>query len=141
MTVLVVGDAGLDVLAKHDGPVVPGGDRRADIRTTLGGAGANTAAWLAHLGARTVLVGRIGDDPAGRQVRTELATAGVRCALTVDYNDAATCCVVVLVDEHGQRTMLADRLTRSSHTLLGAEVHDDRSASSLIFGADGSAGQ
>ena len=109
MTVLVVGDAGLDMLAKHDGPVVPGGDRRADIRTTLGGAGANTAAWLAHLGARPVLVGRIGDDPAGRQVRTELAAAGVRCALTVDYNDAATCCVVVLVDEHGQRTMLADR--------------------------------
>ncbi|HEX4702345.1 MAG TPA: sugar kinase [Pseudonocardiaceae bacterium] len=107
-TVLVVGDAGIDVLAKHDGPIVPGGDRRADVRTTLGGAGANTASWLAHLGAPTVLVGRVGDDPAGRQVRTELAAAGVRHALTVDPH-AHTCCVVVLVDEHGQRTMLADR--------------------------------
>jgi sugar/nucleoside kinase (ribokinase family) len=108
VTVLVVGDAGLDVLAKRDGPIVPGGDRRAHIRTALGGSGANTAAWLAHLGVPTVLVGRVGDDPAGGQVRTELASAGVRSALTVDP-DAGTCCVVVLVDEHGQRTMLADR--------------------------------
>lgn len=108
MTVLVVGDAGLDVLAKHDGPIVPGGDRRAHVRTRLGGAGANTAAWLAHLGAPTVLVGRTGDDPAGRQVRAELAAAGIDTALIVDPS-APTCCVVVLVDEHGQRTMLADR--------------------------------
>ncbi|HEY0807761.1 MAG TPA: sugar kinase [Pseudonocardiaceae bacterium] len=108
MTVLVVGDAGLDVLAKHDGPILPGGDRRAHIRTALGGAGANTAAWLAHLGAPTVLVARIGDDPGGRQVGTELTTAGVQSVLTVDRH-ATTCCVVVLVDEHGQRTMLADR--------------------------------
>jgi sugar/nucleoside kinase (ribokinase family) len=108
MTVLVVGDAGLDVLARHDGPIVPDGDRRAEVRTALGGAGANTAAWLAHSGADTVLVGRVGDDPAGRQVRSELGAAGVRCALTVDPL-AHTCCVVVLVDGHGRRTMLPDR--------------------------------
>lgn len=108
MTIVVVGDAGFDVLAKHDGPIVIGGDRRAGVRMALGGAGANTAAWLAHLGAATALVGRVGDDPAGRQVRTELTEAGVRCVLTVDPH-ASTCCVVVLVDEHGQRTMLADR--------------------------------
>ncbi len=106
--IIVVGDAGFDVLAKPDGPIVVGGDRRAGVRMALGGAGANTAAWLAHLGAATALVGRVGDDPAGRQVRAELTGAGVRCVLTVDPH-ASTCCVVVLVDEHGQRTMLADR--------------------------------
>jgi sugar/nucleoside kinase (ribokinase family) len=114
--ITVVGDAGFDVLAKHDGPLVVGGDRRAGVRMALGGAGANTAAWLAHLGAATVLVGRVGDDPAGRQVRAELTEAGVRCVLTVDPH-ASTCCVVVLVDEHGQRTMLADRGA-------GARLHD-----------------
>jgi sugar/nucleoside kinase (ribokinase family) len=126
MTVVVVGDAGFDVLAKPDGPVVVGGDRRAGVRLALGGAGANTAAWLAHLGAATVLVGRVGDDPAGRQVRAELTDAGVRCALTVDPH-ASTCCVVVLVDEHGQRTMLADRGagTRLRATDLPAAVLDE----------------
>lgn len=106
--VIVVGDAGLDVLAKHDAPIAPGDDRSASVRIELGGAAANTAAWLAHAGAAPVLVGRVGDDPAGRQVRAELTEAGVRCALAVD-SGAHTCCVVVLVDEFGQRSMLPDR--------------------------------
>jgi sugar/nucleoside kinase (ribokinase family) len=105
--IVVVGDAGLDVLARPGGPIAAGSDTRADVRTTLGGAGANTSAWLARLGAAPTLVGRVGDDPAGRQVEAELTAAGVRCALTVDPREH-TCCVVVLV-EGGQRTMLSDR--------------------------------
>ncbi|HEY8373270.1 MAG TPA: sugar kinase [Pseudonocardiaceae bacterium] len=106
--IVVVGDAGLDVVARHVGSVAFGGDTRAQVRLTLGGAGANTAAWLAHAGADVTLVGRIGDDPAGRQVTAELDAAGVRCAFTLDP-EAPTCCVVVLVDDTGQRTMLPDR--------------------------------
>jgi sugar/nucleoside kinase (ribokinase family) len=106
--VLVVGDAGLDVLAKHSGPVAPDGDSPAEVSMALGGAAANTAAWLAALGADPVLVGRVGADPAGAQVRAELTAAGVRLALRVDES-ARTCCVVVLVDERGQRSMLPDR--------------------------------
>lgn len=106
--VVVVGDAGLDVLVRHGGPIVPGGDQPAAIRTAFGGAGANTAAWLAWCGASPTLVARVGDDPQGRQVTGELTSAGVRCAFAVDP-DAPTCRVVVLVDERGQRTMLSDR--------------------------------
>lgn len=107
-TVVVVGDAGLDVLARHRDPIAPGGDARAAVTMALGGAGANTAAWLADAGADAVLVGRIGADPAGEQVCAGLAAAGVRDALTVDPV-AHTCVVVVLVDGLGQRTMLPDR--------------------------------
>jgi sugar/nucleoside kinase (ribokinase family) len=107
MTVLVVGDAGLDVIAVHDKQIAYGDDTRARIRITMGGAGANTATWLAALGADVILVSRIGDDSAGRQVRSELSAAGVRCALAVDPT-APTCCVVVLVGPDGQRTMLPD---------------------------------
>lgn len=85
-----------------------GGDVRASVALTTGGAGANTAAWLAHAGVGTVLVGRVGDDVAGRRAFEELTTAGVRCAFTFDPV-AATCCVVVLVDGDGQRSMLPDR--------------------------------
>jgi sugar/nucleoside kinase (ribokinase family) len=106
--IVVVGDAALDVLARHAGAVVPGGDQPADVRTALGGAGANTAAWLAWLGERPVLVGRVGDDPAGRQMVADLTAAGVDCSLAVDAA-APTCCVVVLVDGWGERTMLSDR--------------------------------
>jgi sugar/nucleoside kinase (ribokinase family) len=105
---LVVGDVALDVVATHAGSVVHGGDVRASVALTTGGAGANTAAWLAHCGVEPVLVARVGDDVAGRRAFEELTTAGVRCAFEID-STAATCCVVVLVDGNGQRSMLPDR--------------------------------
>ncbi|PXY32988.1 ribokinase [Prauserella sp. PE36] len=108
MKVVVVGDAGLDVVARHEGPVVHGGDTRAQVRLTGGGAGANTALWLRAAGTEPTLVGRIGDDLGGRAVRAGLEAAGVECAFAVDP-DAPTCCVVVLVDAEGQRSMLPDR--------------------------------
>ncbi|MEU0797276.1 sugar kinase [Amycolatopsis sp. NPDC005961] len=106
--IVVVGDAALDVIARHDKPLPHGGDARAKIRFTGGGSGANTALWLRHLGADTTLVARIGDDPGGRLIKAELEAAGVRCAFAVDP-EAPTCCVVVMVDGSGQRSMLADR--------------------------------
>ncbi|KID31242.1 carbohydrate kinase family protein [Prauserella rugosa] len=108
MRIVVVGDAGLDVVARHDGPLVHGGDTRARVGLTGGGAGANTALWLRAAGAEAVLMARVGDDPGGRLLRAELETAGVHCAFAVDA-EATTCCVVVLVDADGQRTMLPDR--------------------------------
>jgi sugar/nucleoside kinase (ribokinase family) len=106
--IVVVGDAGLDVLATAQTLPVPGGDVRAAIGIRPGGAGANTAAWLAALGADPVLVSRVGSDRAAVQVREALAAAGVRTVLAADP-EAPTCTVIVLVDGTGQRTMLADR--------------------------------
>lgn len=106
--IVVVGDAALDVIARHDKPLPHGGDARAKIRFTGGGSGANTALWLRHLGADTTLLARVGDDPGGRLITAELEAAGVRCAFAVDP-EAPTCCVVVMVDASGQRSMLADR--------------------------------
>jgi sugar/nucleoside kinase (ribokinase family) len=106
--IVVVGDAALDLVALPDGPIPHGGDVRAKMRLASGGSGANTALWLASLGAEPTLIARIGNDPGGRLLRAELEAAGVRCAFAVDER-AATCCVVVLVDPDGQRSMLADR--------------------------------
>jgi sugar/nucleoside kinase (ribokinase family) len=106
--VVVIGDAALDVIASHNRVLVHGDDIRARIVLTSGGAAANTAAWLAHLGTPVTLVSRIGDDVAGRRIRDELTAGGVTCAFTVDP-EAATGCVVALVDGHGERSMLNDR--------------------------------
>ena len=106
--IAVVGDAALDVLARAGTLPAPGGDVRASIGIRPGGAGANTAAWLAALGADPVLIARIGADTAGEQVRGHLAAAGVGTALVTD-DAAPTATVVVLVDGAGQRAMLADR--------------------------------
>lgn len=105
--VVVVGDLVVDVLVTPHAPPAPGTDGPARIVTTPGGAGANTAAWLAAQGVDVTLVARVGDDVAGRAVVADLADAGVRAAVTVDP-DAPTATVVVLVAD-GERTMLSDR--------------------------------
>ena len=102
--VLVVGDVALDVLVVPAADPVPGADVPARIRTRPGGAGANTAAWLAHLGRdagiAVTLAARVGADPAGRAAAAELAAAGVTAHLAVDP-EAATCTVVSLLGPPG----------------------------------------
>lgn len=107
MKILVVGDVAVDVIVVPSAAPVPGADVPARIVTRPGGAGANTAAWLAHLGADVVLAARVGDDPPGRAAAAELAAAGVRPHLAVDPA-APTATVVALLND-ADRTLLSDR--------------------------------
>ncbi|MGV9254738.1 carbohydrate kinase family protein [Streptomyces sp. NPDC003697] len=106
---LVVGDVVTDVVARHRGPLAPGTDTAAVIRTVPGGAGANVACWAARWGWRDVrLLGRVGADAAAWHER-ELAVSGVRPRLVVD-RDAPTGTVLCLVDAGAaaERTFLTD---------------------------------
>lgn len=67
--VVVLGDVMLDVVAALEAPFAPGSDAPARIATHGGGSAVNVAAWLAHAGVPVALVGRVGDDPAGRPTR------------------------------------------------------------------------
>lgn len=106
--VAVVGDAGLDVLTRASAALAVGSDTRSSVRITGGGAAANTASWLVACGAGALLIARVGADDAAGIVRVGLERCGVRLALAVDPV-RPTCCVVVLVDLDGERTMLPDR--------------------------------
>lgn len=59
-----------------------GHDARAAVRA--GGSAAIVAAWAAEAGADATVVGRIGDDFAGRALRSALELQGVTCLLSVD---------------------------------------------------------
>ena len=106
--VVVVGDLAVDVLATAATAPVPGADVPARIVTAAGGAGANTAAWLAVNEVDVTLVARVGADAAGRAAVAELVDAGVRPVVAVDP-EAPTATVVVLVGPGGEHTMLSDR--------------------------------
>lgn len=106
--VVVVGDVGLDVITRPSGEIHWGSDTPSSVALTPGGAGGNSASWLAAAGASVTLLARVGDDAAGATARRELEAAGVRCAFAVD-DTLATCMVVILLDAHGDRTMLPDR--------------------------------
>ncbi|MFC8421115.1 carbohydrate kinase family protein [Streptomyces sp. NPDC057236] len=106
---LVVGDVITDVVARHRGPLAPGTDTTAAIRTVPGGAGANVACWAARRhGTQVRLLGRVGEDAAAWHER-ELTACGVRPLLVVD-GQAPTGTVICLVDggAAAERTFLTD---------------------------------
>jgi sugar/nucleoside kinase (ribokinase family) len=96
-----------DVLVRPLDGVTPDSDTRAAILARPGGAAANQAAWMAHLGAAVTFVGRVGDRDAGYH-RRELTRVGVRARLAVDP-EADTGSIVIMVAPDGGRTMFTDR--------------------------------
>lgn len=109
MTIVVVGGIVTDVVARLQvpGPLETGTDTPAVIRISGGGSGANAAHWLAAAGAPVTLIACVGDDPAGRERVAELTAAGVHCA--VRFEPSAGTGTVVVLSDHGERTMVSDR--------------------------------
>lgn len=105
--IVVMGDVMTDVVARVDDPLALGSDTAAHVQTGQGGAGANVAHWLASFGCPVRFIGRVGDDPFGREAVAILAAAGVDPHVVVDPV-RATGTVVVLVGADGERTMLPD---------------------------------
>ena len=105
--IVVAGDVMSDVVATLGGPIAHGSDTAARIVQRGGGAAANVAVWLARAGAPVTLIGRVGDDIAGRVTAEALRDEGVDAHLAVDpVLPTGTC--VVLVEPGGERTMLPD---------------------------------
>ncbi len=105
MTLVVLGDLMVDVVARVAGPIARGSDTPARIGEQGGGSAANTAAWAAWLGTPVALVCRVGDDDRGRAAVAALR--GVDVHATVDPERPTGTCIV-LVEPGGERTMLPD---------------------------------
>jgi ribokinase len=107
MSLVVLGDLMVDVVARVSGPLARGSDTAARISLAGGGSAANVAAWAAWLGAPVAFVGRVGDDEHGRAAVAALRDGGVDVRAAVDPERPTGTCVV-LVEPGGERTMLPD---------------------------------
>ena len=105
MSLVVLGDVMVDVVARVAGPLARGSDTPARVSVSGGGSAANVAAWAAALGTQVALVCRVGDDDRGRAAIAELR--GVDVKATFDRERPTGTCVV-LVEPSGERTMLPD---------------------------------
>ena len=105
--ILCIGDAMIDVIVQMKSEINLNSDTLSEISMHGGGAAANTATWLAHLGVTTSFAGRIGADISGANFRSELESFGVRHE-NQPIEGAKTGTVVVLVDKSGNRTMFPD---------------------------------
>lgn len=96
--VFVAGSINMDVVAtagRHPkvGETVAG----QAVHYFPGGKGANQAVAAAKLGASTALIGRLGNDAFGQQLRTFLAAQGVDLALVKDTPDIHTGTAIITV--------------------------------------------
>ena len=101
--VVVVGSLNRDYVCRVDalpgpGQTVLGGE----VCVGSGGKGGNQAAAASRLGARTAMVGRVGDDDDGRALVADLAAAGVATDEVVAVPDVRTGLALVLVDRDGE---------------------------------------
>jgi ribokinase len=97
--VVVVGGINTDYLIRGRRLPRPGTSLNGDVFLEApGGKGANAAVAAARLGARTAIVGRVGDDTRGRALIENLTRAGVH-AVHVSLDDhAPTGAAVIQVD-------------------------------------------
>jgi len=123
MTLVVLGDLMVDVVAQVGEMIVQGGDTPARISVSGGGSAANVAAWAAALGAPVALVCNVGDDERGRAALAELE--GVEVHARVDPERPTGTCVVI-VEPGGERTMHSDPGANDAplgEIPLGAHLH------------------
>ena len=101
---------------------------RHDETNTLPGGGANAAMNVAALGAKAVVIGIIGDDEAGRALRSKLSDGGVDCSgIVVSKNMKTTTKVRVL---GGQEHAVRQQVIRIDYE--NGSLPDDSTVSEII---------
>jgi ribokinase len=121
--VVAVGDVMLDVELEA---VVPGLRRHAPVLVRAGGSAVNAARAARDVGASAAVVGRVGEDAAGKTIATELDRAGVRTLLTRDPSRPTG----VTVSATDQRATVADRGANAG--FAAADVPDRLDAGALL---------
>lgn len=118
MTVLVIGDANvdLDIRLPEDAGVQEHGN--PDPRLFGGGSAANTAAALARLGVATRFVGAVGDDAFGRFAVTSLEEAGVDASGMVVAPELPTVTVITVKQPDGERLIYVWPPSGGAHAAL-----------------------
>jgi sugar/nucleoside kinase (ribokinase family) len=106
--VVVLGDLVLDVVLAPGRPLEAGSDVPGHVALVQGGSAANTARWVARLGARASLIAAVGRDATGRALVSTVRSDGVAPHVS-RIAGARTGRIGVLVSPGGERSFIQDR--------------------------------
>jgi sugar/nucleoside kinase (ribokinase family) len=122
MTVLVIGDANVDLDIRL--PVDSRAKEHANPDPQLlgGGSAANTAAALARLGIDCRFAGAVGDDSFGRFAVASLETAGVDTTWITTTPDLPTVTVITVKQPDGERLIYVWPPSGGAHAALEVET-------------------
>lgn len=129
---VVVGSVNMDLVARvarlpRPGETVTG----RELREIPGGKGANQAVAAARLGADTALLGRVGDDALGGDLRRALKQAGVDTAALQTTAGCGSGVALIGVEDSGQNAIL---IVPGANGRLTPD--DVRRAEAVLAGAD-----
>lgn len=105
--ILCIGDVALDVIAQLKEQINYGNDTASRISTHPGGQAANVACWITRTNNKSQLVARVGNDPVGFALVSDLDKYGVEHKGLM-RSGRPSGVVVILVDSNGERTMFPD---------------------------------
>jgi ribokinase len=133
MTVVVFGSINMDLVVRTPRLPAPAETITGhEFFTAPGGKGANQAVAAARLGAPTKMVGRVGGDAFGLELRQNLTAAGVDVSPVFTDTTVSSGVAVIAVDDKAQNNIIiipgangrvgSDDLARLEATLAGAKV-------------------
>lgn len=107
--ITVVGSVNMDLIITLE-RLPSTGETLLGERTTYaqGGKGANQAVAAARLGASVTLIGKVGDDAFGAQIRHNLAREGIDLTYLGEASGVATGVAVIML-VHGENTIVVAR--------------------------------
>lgn len=106
-SICVVGSLNMDLVVRSPqlpspGQTISGGP----FATYHGGKGANQAVAAARLGGKVAMIGRVGDDAFGQQMRDGLASEGIDVGQVATVEATASGIALITVQEDGQNTIV-----------------------------------
>jgi ribokinase len=105
--VVIVGSLNMDLVTRA--PRLPrAGETLAgqSFVTVPGGKGANQAVAAARLGASVAMIGCVGDDAYGEQLRTALLAEGIDCQAVTRISGESTGVALIVVDDSSQNAIV-----------------------------------
>ncbi len=104
--IVVVGSLNMDLVVRipqipKPGETLLGGE----FKTFPGGKGANQAVAAARLGAAVSMIGCVGDDAFGQELRNTLIKEGIDTTPVVVHPEAATGVALIQVDKKGENSI------------------------------------
>lgn len=105
--VVVVGSLNMDLVVRAARLPLPGETLSgSSFMTAPGGKGGNQAVAAARLGARVAMIGRVGADAYGEQLKSGLEAEGIDCSGVAVRANTPTGVAVIVVDDTGQNAIV-----------------------------------
>ncbi|MBU1662436.1 MAG: ribokinase [Chloroflexi bacterium] len=106
MNIVVVGSLNMDLVVRIAQIPRPGETLLGGVfKTFPGGKGANQAVAAARLGAHVIMIGCVGDDAFGQEMRNALIAEGIDTTHVLVHPESATGVALIQVDAKGQNSI------------------------------------